>query len=49
MERKYRQKGYSDAEAREKKRERADRPQNSNSRVPSRTCWGRARRGWWER
>src|SRR3984957_7090421 len=41
MERKYRQRGYSDAEAREKKRERADRPAEQQQPRPKQEMLGR--------
>jgi hypothetical protein len=40
MERKYRQRGYSDAEAREKKRERADRPAEQQQPRPKQDMLG---------
>ena len=40
MERKYRQRGYSDAEAREKKRERADRPTEQQQPRPKQDMLG---------
>ena len=45
MERKYRQRGYSDRDAEEKKRERTERPPEQ-PRPKSRICSGRARRAW---
>ena len=47
MERKYRQRGYSDREAEERSASAANAPSGRRSRrVPSRTCWGRGRREW---
>jgi hypothetical protein len=43
MDRKYKQRGYSDRDAQEKKRERSERPP---SRGRSRIPWARALRAW---
>ena len=52
MDRKYRQRGYSDRDAQEKKRDRADRPDRPDRPTGEprpRTRWVRERRAWWER
>ena len=47
MDRKYKQRGYRDSDAGEKKRERTERPPKLPG--PSRICLARARRAWWVR